>query len=227
MTVFTLNGVDYDTTDFREYGYKTPVIAGTGETLPRWTAAMVDAVADCGASVAAASDSAASAATQLTNVNSAASTAISTISAITASRLAATSSSSVSVATGSKVFTTAENLITTVPLKVGDFFKASLVSDPSVYLFGYVTAVATNTLTGTATRKSGTGTQSGWLITATGADGVDASLDAIGSLAGSLTSATIANDDLCAFFDTSASVTKKMTFLELVLALKPYFRNRS
>jgi hypothetical protein len=47
MTEFTLNGVTYDTDNFVDYGYKTTVTAGTGQTLPRWTAALVDGVAEC------------------------------------------------------------------------------------------------------------------------------------------------------------------------------------
>jgi hypothetical protein len=47
MAEFTLNSVTYDTDDFLNYGYKSTVTAGTGDALPRWTAALVDAVAEC------------------------------------------------------------------------------------------------------------------------------------------------------------------------------------
>mgnify|MGYP003289013272 CR=1 FL=1 len=50
MTAFTLNGATYNTDDFLNYGYKVSVTAGTGQVLPRWTAALVDGAAECNAS---------------------------------------------------------------------------------------------------------------------------------------------------------------------------------
>jgi hypothetical protein len=48
MSSVTLNGKTYDSADFAGRGYKTTVTAGTGESLERWQAAFVDALADAG-----------------------------------------------------------------------------------------------------------------------------------------------------------------------------------
>jgi hypothetical protein len=44
----TYNGISYPETDFLDYGYKTTVTSGTGVSLPRWQAALCDAIADAG-----------------------------------------------------------------------------------------------------------------------------------------------------------------------------------
>jgi hypothetical protein len=44
----SFNGKNYPVADFLERGYFTSVISGTGDSLPRWQAALVDAIADSG-----------------------------------------------------------------------------------------------------------------------------------------------------------------------------------
>lgn len=46
MTAFTFNGKTYNTTEFPGYGWVEEIVAGTGDTLPRWVAALVDGIVE-------------------------------------------------------------------------------------------------------------------------------------------------------------------------------------
>jgi len=85
--------------------------------------------------------------------------------------LTTTSSTSFLIGTGSKAFTTADNVLTTKPFKVGQFVQIASRANTTNYMVGTVTAVATNTLTVNVTQTGGSGTLTDWNILATGAPG--------------------------------------------------------
>lgn len=51
MTTKVFNGVTYDLNLLKSYGYSQEVVAGTGETLPRQIAVLVDAIVDAGSNM--------------------------------------------------------------------------------------------------------------------------------------------------------------------------------
>lgn len=143
--------------------------------------------------------------------------------------LKTSSTTSLSVGTGSKSFTCANNLDTSVPIPDNAWLEIVSVSDPTKVMIGTVTSASGTSLVMNITKISGSGTANDWSIFGTGkpgadgAAGADGDLDGILTLASGLDSGSIAEDDKFAVGDTSAGVSKYLTFQELVAALTPYF----
>ena len=171
MSTYTFNGVTYDSTDLTGAdgrGYNDTVTTGTGVTVPRYVAPMIDAIeeaSDIRDAADAFSDAASASA-------SAASASAAAAAAVVANSMTTTSTSSVAIGTGSKSFTLAS---LTLPITVGIWFKVFQTSTPANYVWGNVTAwnSGTGVLTLNVTRTGGSGTISAWTATATGADGAD------------------------------------------------------
>ncbi len=92
------------------------------------------------------------------------------------SRLRATSTSSLTVTTsGTRTFSVAQDLDPDVPIRPGDWLKASPTADLSVYMWGYVSAIdtvsATNSITLIVQEGAGAGTYADWILVTTGPKG--------------------------------------------------------
>ena len=146
MTEFTLNGVTYDTEDFEEYDYSQSIVAGTGQTLPRWTAALVDGVAECSAH----KNTASAAATTATDASTQAATFL----------RSGTSATSFALATGSKTFTLAADR----QFAVNDWILVSRTSDATKWAFGQITAKTGTSVTVRVDTINGSGTFTDWTL---------------------------------------------------------------
>lgn len=88
-----------------------------------------------------------------------------------AARLESTSTTSLSIGTGSKTFTVASGLL----FKVGQQVRASVASDPKVFMAGTVTSYSGTTLIVSMVTYYGTGTYASWNISAAGLSLVNSS----------------------------------------------------
>lgn len=134
------------------------------------------------ATVAADAASAASSATDAETAQTAAEAAQASAesaaasAALYAAKLAGTSSTSVTIATGSKSFTTQSGKF----FDVGNYLMIASSADPSNYMHGQVTAYSGTSLTVNVTNTGGTGTLSDWIILLSGTRGATGATGAQG-----------------------------------------------
>lgn len=174
MPVPTFNGVQYPESAFEGLGYKTVVTAGTGDDYPRWQAMLVDAIADMTAVKTTGIASITALHDETEGFRDDAETALAQIEAIVVNGLVATSTTSLAIAgSGSKVFTTVEDLDANYPFVVGAWMKAVSIGDTAKWMAGTVTAVnlGANTITMNVEASNGSGTLTDWRLIGVGQPG--------------------------------------------------------
>jgi hypothetical protein len=191
MTEYTLNGVTYDTDNFLEYGYKTSIIAGTGQVLPRWTAALVDGVTECNAS----KDIAAAAAADTEGA----------VELVSTYLRSGTSATSFTLQTGNKVFV----LDADRQFAVNDWILVSRTSDPTKWAFGQINAKSGTNVTVRVDTINGSGTFTDWTLAVSGIQGPTGPAGAPGAGTGDVVgpSSAVANN-LGAFDATTGKLLK-------------------